>query len=165
MATFGLGTSRRSSPGQRRLDAAVEEVRDVGVLLGLGDVELAPAGLASAWARERAVSGGNATSTGRPASYSVIVTTSEVARARAAVGGRGRSRRTLAVGQRVGQLAGPIGPEVRVDDRLAVADAPSTPSMTVGATNSSVSPRAYAASIAAVGRWRPCRPTPWTIAS
>ena len=29
-----------------RLDAAVEEVRDVRVLLGLGDVELAPAGLA-----------------------------------------------------------------------------------------------------------------------
>jgi hypothetical protein len=31
---------------QRSLAAAVEEVRDVSVLLGLGDVELAPAGVA-----------------------------------------------------------------------------------------------------------------------
>ena len=37
----GEGTSSRSSPSLRRLLAAVEEVRHVRVLLGLGHVELA----------------------------------------------------------------------------------------------------------------------------
>jgi hypothetical protein len=149
---------------ERRLAAAVEEVRDVGVLLGLGDVELAPAGVAKRLASERHASGGKATSTGSPASYSVIVTTSR-SRGR----GRRRARAVEAVERRSARAwvswRAPVGAEVGVDDRLAVASRPSTPSMTVGATNSSFSPRAYAArsprALARAppprGRWRRSR--------
>ena len=50
--------------GPRSLAAAVEEVRHMGVLLGLGHVELAPAASEKAPARDRASSGANRTSTG-----------------------------------------------------------------------------------------------------
>ena len=155
MATLGLGTSTRSSPGKACLHAAVEEVRDVGVLLGLGDVELAPAEL-----REDLGQAGDESAAGRrprpaaPSSYSVIVTTS---RSR---GRRPRSKpvEVVAVDQRVDQLARAVGAEVEVDDDVAVAH---------GAVDAVDDRRrdelvVLAARVAVehglLARWRDCRP-------
>ena len=131
---------------ERRLAAAVEEVGDVGVLLGLRDVELAPARVGDAPARQGTTSGGNATATGRSASYSVIVTTSRSCGAARPSGAARSNAVEPRVGEGVDQLARPIGAEVRVDDRLAVPERRRPrPSMTVGVHELVVSPRAYAA--------------------
>ena len=134
MATFGLGTRRRSSPGSGASTPPLKKY----VTWAYFSVSATwnwrqPASL-TAWARERAVSGGNATSTGRAASYSVIVTTRRSAgpgrpggetrskppnvgpSASAWVSWRARSARKFAW-----TIASPVsGP------------GPSTPSMTVG---------------------------------
>ena len=143
MATLGLGMSSRSSPGIRRFDAAVEEVGDVGVLLGLGDVELAPAGLGEGLG-ERARLLGPEGDEDRQAGlvfghrHDEQVGRGRPARRRAPV----EAVERRAVDQGVGELARAVGAEVGVDDRLASARSPSWPSMTVGVMNSSVSPRA-----------------------
>src|SRR5690349_6237878 len=75
VATFGLGTRRRSSPGQAASTPPLKKY-----------VTWAYFSVSATWnwrqpaslivcASDRAVSGGNATATPRPSSYSVIVTT------------------------------------------------------------------------------------------
>ena len=151
-----------------RLDAAVEEVRHVGVLLGLGDVELAPAGLAKAWASDRAVSGGKATTTGSPASYSVIVTT------RRSVGGRAAGRRAsveaievVPVGERVGQLAGAVGAEVERGRSASPSSSRSVDAVDDRRRDELVVLAARVGRLDRVGRRRCARrrASPWTIAS
>ena len=92
-------------------------------------------------ARERACSGGKATSTGRPASYSVRVTTSRPV---------GAGRPSGAVRSKPSKTGSPsawVSWRARSARKLAWMTGspertmPSTPSMTVGSRNSSFSPR------------------------
>ena len=120
VATFGLGTRIRSSPVERRLAAAVQEVRDVGVLLRLGDVELAPARLC-----HRAGEAGHDLGRERDARPAGPPRTRPSSRRggrrrRRAVGRGAIERCEVAVRERVVELAGAVGAEVRVDDRFAV---------------------------------------------
>ena len=118
----------------------------------------------NASASDRASSGPKATSTGSPASYSVIVTTS---RSRGAGRPPGPARSNAVerrIGERVGELAGAIGAEVDVDDRVAVAE-PAVDAVDDRRGDELVGLAArVAASIAAVADGA-CSPTPWTIAS
>ena len=119
----------------------------------------------AASASEGTSSGGKATSTGRPASYSVIVTTSRSRGAGRPPGAGPVEAVERRIGEGVGQLAGPVGPEVGMDDRVAVADA---------AVDAVDDRRADELVVLAAGVARPrsppaavgaCSPTPWTIAS
>ena len=84
--------------------------------------------------------------------------------------GAGRRRRSkrvevLAVGEGVGQLAGPVGAEVRVDDRVAVANA-AVDAVDDGRRDELVVLAAGVGRLDRRGRGRGARsPTPWTIAS
>ena len=128
--------------GQRRLASAVEEVRDVGVLLGLGDVELPPAGVRRGMGERVRLLGreGDLDRAG-PASYSVIVTTS---RSR----GRGPAAERSNPAKSSPSASAWVSWRARSARKFAWTIAspsrtrPSTPSMTVGLTNSSFSPRA-----------------------
>ena len=75
MATFGLGTSRRSSPGQGASTPPLKKYVTWAYFSVSATWNCRQPASLNASASERVVSGGNATATGRPASYSVIVTT------------------------------------------------------------------------------------------
>ena len=109
-------------------------------------------------------SGGKATSTGRPASYSVIVTTSR-SRGAGRPSGPVRSKPSNAgVGQGVDQLAGAIGPEVGVDDRVAVADPPVDPVDDRRQDELVVLAPGVAGLVTAASALGARSPAPWTIA-
>ena len=99
-----------------RLDAAVEEVRDVRVLLGLRDVALPPARVGDR-VGERADDLGRERDLGRQAGLVLGHRDDQEPRGRRAAGGRGpvEPGERRAVGEGMGQLARPVGPEVGVD--------------------------------------------------
>ncbi len=103
------------------LDAAIEEVRDVGVLLRLRDVELAPAGLAHRLGQRTGGLGREGHVDGQTGFVGGHRDDVQVDRRRPFTGcpaveaGEGRT-----LGERPGQLPSPVGPEVGVDDDVAV---------------------------------------------
>ncbi len=104
------------------LDAAVEEVRHVGVLLGLGDVELAPARLRERLGQRPGLLGREGDLDRQAGLVLGHRDDQQVSRGGPAVGRRPVEAVEDGIGQRVDQLSRPVGPEVGVDDRLAVAD-------------------------------------------
>ena len=105
-----------------RLDAAVEEVGHVGILLGLGDVELVPAGLGEGL-RQRSRRLGWEGDEGRQPGF-VLGHRHHQQIGRRRVPGRRAAIEALeraTVRQRMGELPRPVRPEVGVDDRLARA--------------------------------------------
>ena len=102
MATLGDGTSRRSSPGQAASTPPLKKYVTWAYFSVSATWNCVQPASENAWASDRASSGPKATSTGRPDSYSVIVTTSRSRGAGSAVGAgpveRGERRRPRARG-------------------------------------------------------------------
>ena len=150
--------------GIRLLASAVEEVRDVRVLLGFGEPQVgAAAGGEDVGEVARQVCGSNTTGKPNVRSYTVIVVQWTI--------GRGRTIEAVEVVERdrARDLARAVRAEVEEDDRVAVADrpdrAPSASTMTTGLMNSSVTPAACDAATASSGAARVRPRTPPTIAS
>ena len=135
--------------GKRRLDAAVEEVRDVRVLLGLGEPQVLDARLGPDVREDvRQVLRGKAA--GRPNSFLYSVNPTKLSRGGR---GRGKSENVSSVSARVScraRSARKLKKTTASPSRIGPTGSPSS-WRTVGCTNSSVSPRPYAASRAARG--------------
>ena len=108
-------------PGIGRLDATVEEVRHVGVFLGLGDVELAPAGLGEGLRQRASLLGREGDRDREPGFEFGHRHDEQVRRRRAAIGRGPIERHELSIGEGVDQLARPIRPEIGVDQWVAAA--------------------------------------------
>ena len=122
VATFGLGTRIRSSFGNGASRPPFRKYVTCAYFSVSATWSCRQPASAIAPARHGTTSGGNATRTGRSASYSVIVTTSRSAGARPTVRRSPVERVELLVCQRVDELASPIRPEVGVDDGLAIGE-------------------------------------------
>ena len=132
----------RSSPGKAALDAAVEEVRHVRVLLGLGQAQVLDAGVRPDVGEDV----GERPGAGRRPEGRTLLVFGEATEEQPGRFGRGNSA-NAASAKRARQLARAVRPEVEEDDRVAVADradglAVRLTVRTVGWMNSSVSPRA-----------------------
>ena len=123
MATFGLGTSMRSSPGQGASTPPLKKYVTWAYFSVSATWNWRQPASEKAWASERASSGREGDLDRQARLVLGHRHDEEVARRRRARRApSGRSRRSRRRRQRVGQLAGPVGAEVAVDDRVAVAE-------------------------------------------
>ena len=142
MATLGDGTSWAHLAGPGHLHTAVEEVRDVRVLLGLGHVVLRPAGLAEGLGGDRALLGAEGDQDGQARLVFAQGDDEEVLGRRASGGAGAVERIERGLGQRVRERRARSARKFTWTIGSRSRSAPPAPSITVGTTNSSVSSRA-----------------------